>query len=143
MIISLHFLGFRTIPRSFAKSDIWFTTIGRKLGEQRRITSMAVVSSTNFTLPGQSLSKELTSTANSSGPNLVPCRRPPFIFFHAEYEFSIRTHCSLLLSNALIHLTITGWTSRLSSSRSMTLWSTRSNPFLKSAKNNLSEQLPI
>ena len=74
MIISLHFLGFRTIPRSFAKSDIWFTTIGRKLGEQRGITSLAVVSSTNFTLPGQSLGKELTSTANSSEPNLVPCR---------------------------------------------------------------------
>ena len=112
MIISLHFLGFRTIPRSFVKSDIWFTIVGKKLGEQRGITSRTVASSTNFTLPGQSFNKELTTTANSRGPSLVPCGRPPFVFFHAEYEFSTWTHCSLLLRNALIHLTITGCTLR-------------------------------
>ena len=109
-------------------------TLRQLLGEQRGITS------TNVTLP-MSLSKALTSTAVDLILSLVESLHLSFSMLNMSLQ-SGHTASSLLLRNALIHLTIAGRTSRLSSSWSMTLWSTRSNPFLKSA-DNLTEQLPI
>ncbi len=114
--ICLHFLGFNFIPRSLAKSEILLTTNGNKLGGY-----CGTISSTNLILPGQSLSNELTRTANSNGPNFVLWGRPPFVFFQVEFEFPTLTHCSGLERIALIHRIITGCTPRLISSLTITL----------------------
>ena len=89
--ISLHFVLFNFIPVSVANANISFTMIGRILGEQPGIISTAVVSSKNFILPGQSLSKELPRTAKIIGPSVVPWGGPPFVSFHDEYILSMRT----------------------------------------------------
>ena len=141
--ICLHFLWFSSIPRADAKAEISFTTNGIKLGEYLGIISKAEVSSTYLILPGQSLSKELMRTANNNGPNFVPWGRPPFVFFQDDFEIPTLTHCSRLDENALIHRITAGCTPRHTSSLTISLWSTKSNPFLKSAKNNLAVQEPL
>ena len=141
--ICIHFLWFNFIPRWEAKADISFSTSGIELGEYLGTISRAEVSSTNLILPGQSLSRELMRTANNNGPNFVPWGRPPFVFFQDDEEFPTLTHRSRFERKALIQRIMAGSTPRLTSSLTITLWSTKSKPFLKSAKNNLAVQEPF
>jgi hypothetical protein len=136
MIISLHFLGLSSIPRADEKLEISWTTKGNRLGEHLGTTSSAVVSSTNFRRPFQSFNNGLTKIANRRGPRHVPWGKPPLVVFHEDSWQSTLTHCWRLVKNALIQRVRTGWTLRFSSSFIITLWSTKSKPFLKSAKNN-------
>jgi hypothetical protein len=78
--------------------------------------------------------------------SFVPCGRPPFVFFHDEYEFSIRTHCSRLLRKLLIHLMHALWQDVHRDFPARVYYDimiNKMNPFLKSAKNNLAEQEPF
>ena len=110
--ISLHFFGFNFIPRETAKSEISLTTMGSKLGEHRGMISIAEVSATYLILPCQSFSK---------GPNLIPCGKPPLVFFQEDLQFPTLTHCSRSVKNYLIQRIITRWTPILSNSVIITL----------------------
>ena len=117
--ISLGLINF--IPRETAISEISLTTMGSKLGEHGGMISSAEVSSTYLILPCQSFNKELTIISNSKGPYLVPCGKPPLVFFEEDLQFPTLTHCSRSVKNDLIQRIITGWTPSLSNSVIMTV----------------------
>ena len=119
--------------------------MGNRLGEQRGTTSKAVVSSTNLIRALQSSKRELAKTEKRKGPSLVPWGRPPLARFHVEVEKPILTDCSRHQRKVLIHLIIAGFTWSFWSSSTTTLWSTKSKPFSKSAKNILMQtsRIPV
>ena len=141
--ISLHFFGLRHIFLAVAKFIISFTIMGIILGEHLGITSATDKSSINLILNSQLSTKGLTSIANSNGPSFVPRGIPPLTFLYSDVTLFILTHCMRLVRKDFTHLTKAGWISKRAISELKTLWSTRSNPFLKSAKKARTEQYPL
>ena len=111
------------------------------LGEQRGTTSKAVVSSTNLIRALQSFKREFAKTAKRNGSSLVPWDRPPLARFYVEVEEQILTDClrheMKWFNKSCYEFTWSFWSSSMT-----TLWSTKSEPFLKSAKNILMEHCP-
>ena len=132
--ISLHFFGFNFILCSIANVWMSFTAIWSRLIPFLGSISSAVVSSTNFILRCQSLRRLFVITANRITPNLRG--------FQSDRESPILTACILLVRNALIQLINTGCVPRYASSLRRMLWSIKSNPLEKSAKNILAPQFP-
>ena len=132
----LHFLGFNFIRCSIAKVWMSFTAIWSRLIPFLGSISRAVVSSTNFILRCQSLRRLFVIIANRITPNLVPWGIPPLRGIQCDRESPILTACILLVRKALIQLINTGCIPRFASPLRRMLWSIKSNPLEKSAKNN-------
>ena len=102
--------------------------------------SRIVRSSTYFARLGHVLTRSLTITENSTGPNLVPWGIPPFRERILEESEPMRTDCERPCSNPPYKQ---GCRLEECNLLKRMVWSIRSNPFLKSAKKSLALQLPL
>ena len=113
-----------------------------KEGEYLWTTSRPVRTLTNLSLGAHYKTRSLTTTANNSGPNLVPCGIPPFRYFLVEMRSSIRVNWDLPCKQAATHLINALCKLNPESLLRRILWLIKSKALQKSANNNLTEQLP-
>ena len=99
--------------------------------------SRIVRSSTYFARLDHAFTRSLTITENSTGPNLVPWGMPPFKDRVLEKPEPMQTDCERPSRKAAIHLTRQGCRLKECNLLKRMVWSITSNPFLKSAKNDL------
>ena len=141
--MALHLAGLRPMLLRWEKhclsSTIQFKYDGQFLGMISRI----VRSSTYLAHLGHVLTRSLTITENSTGPNLVPWGIPPFRERKKNRSLCELTVNDLAWRKATIHLTRQGCRLQECNLLKRMVWSKRSNPFLKSAKKSLVLQLPL
>ena len=130
----LHLAGLRRMLLRWEKHWISSTIQFKYDGEFLGMISRIVRSSTYFARLGHVLTRSLTITENSTGPNLVPWGIPPFRERILEESEPMRTDCERPWRKAAIHLTRQGCRLQECSLLKRMVWSIRSNPFLKSTK---------